>query len=347
MNAGWASRRARVTVLVALLAAAIAVGAAGLFAGRMVAPHEVWAVVTGANDDPLAHHVVMRLRMPRTLVALTAGACLGTAGLLLQASLRNPLAGPEVTGVAPGAVLGAVAASGAGLASWSSPGSVAAAACAGGFLGAGLLWLLTGGRRTDPLMTAVYGVLVSALLSGLTAVVLVAAPGELGSVVQWLVGSTEGRVWEHWHMLGPWALAWGAAAFACAGALGVLRSGDEHAAAVGLAPARTRAYALVCAVALTAGAVAAVGALGFVGLLAPHVATALLGADLRAALPGAALVGAVIVGGSDSAAQALSPPLAELFGSDRFLLPTGAITTGVGALVLLAVARRYAPNEDQ
>ncbi|MFD1830883.1 FecCD family ABC transporter permease [Streptomyces desertarenae] len=326
----------RLALLLVLVAAA---ACAALLAGRAVPPDRVAEVLAGGGD-PTARHVVLRLRLPRLLVALVAGACLGTAGLVLQSALRNPLAGPEVTGVTPGAVLGAVTATGLGLAGWDSPAAVVAAACLGGFAGAGLLWLLTGKDRGDPAATAVNGVLVSAVLSGLTAMVLLVAPGELGSVVQWLVGTTEGRVWEHWHLLWPWALAWGAAAWLLAAPLTLLRCGDEQAAAAGLAVGRARAAALVCAVALTAGAVSAVGALGFVGLLVPHLATALTGADLRLSLPGAALTGAAVVCGADAAAQLLSRPAAAVLGADRLALPVGALTTCLGAVLLLFVVRR-------
>ncbi|MFJ8586750.1 FecCD family ABC transporter permease [Streptomyces sp. NPDC093595] len=335
------ARRAAALLLLVLL-----VAAAGLVAGRAVPASGVWEVF-GGGGDPTARHVVLRLRLPRTLVALAAGASLGLAGTVLQSALRNPLAGPEVTGVTPGAVLGAVTASGLGLAGWESPAAVVTAACLGGFAGAGLLWLLAGRGKGDPARTAVHGVLVSAVLSGLTAMVLLVAPGELGSVVQWLVGSTEGRVWEHWHLLWPWAAVWALAACALAAPLTLLRCGDEQASAAGLDTGRARAAALVCAVALTAGAVSAVGALGFVGLLVPHLAFALFGADLRAALPGAALLGAAVVGGADAAAQWLSQLVARAVDMDRLSVPAGALTTCVGAVLLLMVARRRTLNEEQ
>jgi iron complex transport system permease protein len=322
----------------------VAVGCADLVAGRSLDARDVWQVL-GGDGDPAARHIVLRLRLPRTLVALVAGASLGLAGMVLQSALRNPLAGPEVTGVTPGAVLGAVTATGLGLAGWRSPAAVVVAACIGGFAGAGLLWLLTGREKSDPARTAVHGVLVSAVLSGLTAMVLLVAPGELGSVVQWLVGSTEGRVWEHWVLLWPWASAWAIAAWIMAGPLTLLRCGDEQAAAAGLATGRARATALGCAVALTAGAVSAVGALGFVGLLVPHLAFAVFGADLRRALPGAALLGAAVVTGADAGAQWLSRALAGALDMDRLSVPTGALTTCVGAALLLAVARRSAGPE--
>jgi iron complex transport system permease protein len=217
---------------------------------------------------------------------------------------------------------------------------VVVAACAGGCTGAALLWLLAGRGRGDPAQIALHGVLVSAVLGGLTAMVLLVAPGELGSVVQWLVGTTEGRVWQHWRLLWPWALAWGAVAWLLAGPLTLLRCGDDIAGAAGLSAARARTLALLCAVALTAGAVAAVGALGFVGLLVPHLALAVFGADLRMTLPGAALGGAAVVCGSDAAAQLLSRLLAVALDSGRLTLPVGALTTCVGAALLLAVVRR-------
>ncbi|MFE7316613.1 FecCD family ABC transporter permease [Streptomyces sp. NPDC057555] len=310
-----------------------------LVAGRGMSPSAVWDVL-GGGGDMTERHIFWQLRLPRTLVALGAGASLAVAGLILQSALRNPLAGTEVTGVTPGAVLGAVTATALGLAGWDSPLAVVLAACVGGCAGALLLWLLAGRAGGDSAQTAVYGVLVSAVLGGLTAMVLLVEPGELGSVVQWLVGTTEGRVWEHWHLLWPWALAWGAAAWLLAVPLTLLRCGDDIAQAAGLAARPARTLALLCAVALTAGAVAAVGALGFVGLLVPHLATALFGADLRAGLPGAALLGAVVVCGADAAAQLSSRLLPRVLDTDRLALPVGALTACLGAALLLAVVRR-------
>lgn len=331
----------RFGVLAGLILAAVC---ASLMSGRAMSPSVAWDVLSGGGGA-MDRHVLFNLRVPRLLVALGAGGCLGVAGLVLQSALRNPLAGPEVTGVTPGAVLGAVTATGLGLAGWQSPLAVVVAALAGGLAGAGLLWLLAGRGRADPAQTAVYGVLVSAVLGGLTAMVLLVAPGELGSVVQWLVGTTEGRVWEHWHLLWPWALAWAVVAWLCAGPLTLLRCGDELAAAAGLSVVRARSLALLCAVALTAGAVASVGALGFVGLLVPHVAVAVFGADLRCALPGAALLGALVVCGADATAQALSRLLALALDSDRLTVPVGALTACVGAVLLLIVVRRT-PAQD-
>ncbi|MFC8760306.1 FecCD family ABC transporter permease [Streptomyces sp. NPDC057193] len=327
-----------------LVALGVVCAGAELVAGRGMSPGAVWDVLAGGGDAT-ERHIFLQLRLPRMLVALGAGASLAVAGLILQSALRNPLAGPEVTGVTPGAVLGAVTATALGLAGWDSPLAVVLAACAGGCAGALLLWLLTGRGGGDPARTAVHGVLVSAVLGGLTAMVLLVEPGELGSVVQWLVGTTEGRVWEHWHLLWPWALVWGAAAWLLAGVLTLLRCGDDVALAAGLSARWARTLALLCAVALSAGAVGAVGALGFVGLLVPHVAVALFGADLRASLPGAALTGAVVVCGADAAAQLSSRLLAHALDAERLTLPVGALTACLGAALLLVIVRR-APSSS-
>ncbi|MEU8203671.1 iron ABC transporter permease [Streptosporangium sp. NPDC049046] len=335
-------RRRRSALILGVLLLAVPLAAmADLAAGRALTVVELWQALTGGTVDPIADHLVWQVRLPRVLVALGAGTSLGLAGLILQAALRNPLAAPEVTGVTPGAVLGAVAATGLGLADWTSPAAVMIAAVVGGCGGAGLLWLLTGRARSDPAATAVQGVLVSAVLGGLTAVLLLVVPSELGSFVQWMVGTTEARTWQHWVLLWPWALGWGLVACLTSGPLTLLRCGEQVAEAAGLAPARARGFALLCAVALTAGAVASVGALGFVGLVVPHAALALLGADLRLTLPGAALTGAVAVAGADAAAQWLSR-VVTAWGADHVNVPVGAVTTCVGAMVLLFVARRHA-----
>lgn len=98
LRRGRTGTRVKAAVLVVL---ALAAGVAGLVAGPAVTTADVAEVFAGGGD-PLARHIVLNLRLPRALVALTAGACLALAGLVLQSALRNPLAGPEVTGVTPG-----------------------------------------------------------------------------------------------------------------------------------------------------------------------------------------------------------------------------------------------------
>lgn len=342
---GTVGRVATVASRFALLGTAAAAAAlAGLLVGTAVGPGTALAALAG-TADPLATDLVVGLRMPRVLVGLAAGACLGVAGTVLQAVLRNPLASPEVTGVGSGAVLGAVLGTVLG-GPVGTPLGVLVVALLGGTLGGGVLWLLAGraaGPGTaDPLRLAVVGVLVSAVLGGTTLLLLTARPQLAGSMVRWLVGSLNGRGWEHWDALWPVALTAVVLAVLLGPVLAVLGVDDDHARGVGLAVSGWRSAAVLLAVLATGGAVAAVGALAFVGLLAPYLARAVLGsrgaADPRLLVPAAALAGAGTVAAADVVAQLLT---ALAPAGDRPIgVPAGAVTAVAGAVVLIGIVRR-------
>ncbi|MEU4569929.1 iron chelate uptake ABC transporter family permease subunit [Micromonospora sp. NPDC023956] len=288
--------------------------------------------------DPLEQRILVELRLPRLVTALLAGAGLGAAGLLLQAVLRNPLAAPELTGVNPGAVLGVLGGIQLGLVPADSAAGALVAALLGGAAGGSLMWLLA--RDGSPAQVAAYGLLGSAALAGLTTLLLAYQPSRFGNALRWLVGSVDGRVWAHVRFAWPWLATALLLAWLCSAVLGMLAAGDGHAAALGLAPRPVRALGLALAVALAAGAVALAGALAFVGLVVPHVARALCGADLRRALPAAALLGATAVVGADAVAQALTVLVQSGSAGQRLGVPAGAVTALLGATALVVVARR-------
>ncbi|GAA0211459.1 iron chelate uptake ABC transporter family permease subunit [Saccharothrix mutabilis subsp. mutabilis] len=274
------------------------------------------------GDDAHARAVVLELRAPRVLVGVCAGACLGIAGALLQAAVRNRLASPEITGVGSGAVLGAVVASVVGGVA-AQPLPMAGAALVGGVVGGGVLWVLVGVSGE----VAVRGVVVSSVLVGTTLVLLTARPQLAGAVSRWLLGSLVGRTWEHLAPLWPVLLAVLVVATLLGGVLDVLAVDDDHAHAVGLAVVPWRSTVLLLAAVATSAAVAAVGATAFVGLLAPHAARWVVGPAHRRVVPASALLGAAAVAASDAVGQ-----LAHV--------PAGAITALLGAVVLVVVARR-------
>jgi iron complex transport system permease protein len=251
------------------------------------------------------------------------------SGYVLQATLRNPLAAPEFSGVNPGAVLGILAGLSFGLFPAGSAVGALAAALVGGALGGGVTWLFSASR--DPAGLVVHGLLGSALLAGLTTMLLAYQPGRFGNALRWLIGSVEGRVWEHlafasWWIIGALALAW-----ACSGMLAVLSPSDDHAASLGLHPGLGRAVALTVAIALTAGAASLSGAIAFVGLVTPHAARRLGGRVLTTAV-----AGAVALAGADTLAQ-LAGHL--LNGTHRLGVPTGVVTALVGSAVLIRLGR--------
>jgi iron complex transport system permease protein len=293
-----------------------------LLTGSSMSPVTALAALFG--EDGTERQIIVELRAPRVLVGLGAGACLGVAGTILQSTLRNPLASPEVTGVGSGAILGAVVATTIGIA---SPIEMVVLALMGGMLGGGVLWLVASLRGSDPLGLAVIGVLLSAMLAGATLILLTARPQLAGAMTQWLVGSLNGRTWEHWSALWPFLVIGLTGAFLVTVVLGVLAVDDDHAKAVGVSVTPWRIVVLMLAVLTTSVAAATTGALVFVGMLAPHAARALVGSDQRIALPLSAVIGAATVAAADIVAQNAS-------------LPAGAITAVAGAVVMIHVAKR-------
>ncbi len=333
--------RIRYGLRLGVLAMAVLV-AAGLQVslGTQIGPGATLSTLLSGTADPVTGTIVFGVRLPRVLVALVAGACLGVSGLLLQVALCNPLAAPEIVGVSSGAVLGAVAALSFGVVAGAAPAGLLAAAALGGVSAAALLWLVAGGNRAQPAELAVLGVVVAAALSGATALLITVDPNSLGGALRWLIGSLNGRVWPHWALLWPWALLWIAVAWSLAGMTTVLLTGDGPASALGLRPPRVRLLLVGVAVALGSGAVAVVGAVAFVGLLVPHLAWVLAGADLRRTVPAAVLGGAATLAAADALAQGLTRFGPALGLADGFAMPVGAVTAFAGGLMLIALASR-------
>ncbi|MFE3454883.1 FecCD family ABC transporter permease [Nonomuraea sp. NPDC059194] len=296
------------------------------------------AGVLDGVPDGLDERILWELGLPRLLTALLAGAGLGVAGFLLQSALRNPLAAPEFTGVNPGAVLGILGGMALGIFPADSVSGALAAALAGGTLGGGLSWILA--ARRGPGQVIIAGLLGSALLAGLITLLLAYQPSRFGNALRWLIGSVEGRVWDHLAFASWWILGWIALVWLGSVALGVLAGGDEHAAALGLPPRAARVMALTAAVALAAGAASLAGALAFVGLLVPHVARWAARGRPRWAVPSAALTGAIVLTGADAAAQGLTRLVSGGDLAHRLGLPTGVVTALAGAAILIAVARK-------
>ncbi|MGP4102636.1 FecCD family ABC transporter permease [Nonomuraea sp. KM90] len=310
---------------------------AAVLLGCVVAAHvlvsgQPLGVVFGLLDGAVSgvnERIVWELGLPRLVTALLTGAALGVAGYVLQATLRNPLAAPEFSGVNPGAILGILAGFTLGVVPADSAAGALAAALAGGAAGGGITWLFA--ARRDPAHLIVYGLLGSALLAGMTTMLLAYQPSRFGNALRWLIGSVEGRVWEHLAFASWWILGGIAVAWACSAMLAVLAPSDDHAASLGLHPGLGRGIALTVAVALTAGAASLSGAIAFVGLVTPHAARRLGGGVLTAAV-----AGAVALAGADTLAQ-LAGHLLNV--THRLGVPTGVVTALAGAAVLIRLGK--------
>lgn len=285
-------------VLVAVVSSALCLGT------PYVPPY---ALADALGGDGLAGVVVAELRLPRLVLALVAGACLGAAGLALQEALRNPLAVPEMLGVSSGAALGVAAPLVLAL---SVPLAVQPLLAIGGAALGGVLTLLAAGFGRSPSAVLLTGAAVAAALQAALLVLMVLADQfDLQLIYRYLLGSLSARTWDDVTGLGPWLLIAVPALILCAPVLSVLRLGDDDARALGVRVRRARLAALAISVLLIAPVVAVCGPVAWVGFLAPHLARRLRpGSDAVGWLPWSAVWGALVVACADQPARlALAP----------------------------------------
>lgn len=329
------------------LALCVALFAAHIGFGTVHVPLQVVVdVLLGRSRDAAAIDIVWTLRVPRALVCLTAGAMFGLAGAMLQSITRNALAEPGLMGVSGGAVLAIVTTmvvasriEGAGLLRHVGA-SLTWAGIVGGMLAGSLTYAISRRQRSDPALLVLAGVLVAGATGSLTSLLLlVADEGQVRQILQWTVGSTNGRLWAHWHMLWPFALVGLTAGLASAGLANALQLGDDVARGLGLGVERVRFLLILIAAVLTAGAVSVVGAVGFIGLIGPHLARRVTGSDARRLFPGSVVASALLLAAADIVARTVSVGwLAAAFGLPlpaRVGVPVGVITPLLGAPVFL------------
>lgn len=301
---------------------------------------EVLRVLQGRGLD--AHrHIVWQLRLPRALVAMASGALLGLAGAILQVVMRNPLMEPGLIGVSAGAVLTMLLTIRVWPAAAAFNGGMPLIAVAGGLLAIAVLYAINGRSQTNnaPRM-ALTGVMAASVLQGVNSLLMLRQQEGMASILLWTFGSLNGRVWTHWNIIWPWALALIPCAMLMARQSALLRLGDETATGLGLPLERTRLALLLLAVAMTAVSVSVVGAIGFVGLIGPHIAARLVGSHPLYLFPASALFAGALLTASDWIAQrvTLSFPLP---GMEHHVasLPAGAVTTLLGAPFFLYLLR--------
>jgi iron complex transport system permease protein len=286
------------------------------------------ALASALGGDGLAGVVVTELRVPRLLLGLLAGACLGAAGLVLQEALRNPLAVPELLGVSSGAALGVAAPLVLAL---SVPLAVQPLLALGGAAAGGVLTLLAAGFGRSPSAVLLTGAAVAAALQAALLVLMVLADQlDLQLIYRYLLGSLSARTWDDVTGLGPWLVVAVPALVLCAPVLSVLRLGDDDARALGVRVRRARLAALAISVLLIAPVVAVCGPVAWVGFLAPHLARRLRpGADAVRLLPWAAVCGALVVACADQPARLALAPVETPVGAWTALL---GVPAGVALL---------------
>ena len=289
-------------------------------------------LLKGNVHSDSANIIVWEVRLPRMLAALLAGAILGAVGAAFQAYFRNALAEPYVIGVSSGAGFGGTVAVVLGLSQSLETLGVVLLAFLGGLLS---LWLVIalarrrGGVQVHTLLLA--GVVVSAMLSALMTTVLILGGYDTGRVLKWLLGSLAPVFAERLWAMALVLVVGSALLQSQTRRLNAHSVSEFTSERLGVDPKRLRAIVLLSGTAMVSVAVGAVGIIGFLGLLAPHIARRLVGIDLRWSLAASAMVGSVLLLFADLVAQNLHPQVE---------LPVGAVTALLGAPALLWLLKK-------
>ncbi len=320
----------------ALILLLLLLSAVSLLAGTVwLDPAQTLAALFDPQPD-LARLIVTEVRLPRLVLALLVGGILGLSGAVLQGLLRNPLAEPGLLGVSSGASLGAVIALYYGF-SASFALATPLFGLAGALLTIGVALALS--RLGGTLALILAGVAVSSIAGAGVNLALNLAPNPFAAyeIMTWLMGSLTDRSWDHVLLAAPFILLGGAMLLLTGRALDALALGEAQAESLGIDVRRIRLLALLGTAFGVGAATAVTGAIGFVGLIAPHIVRPLVGHRPGATLVPATLVGAAIVLTADIATRVLR------VGAD---IKLGVFISVVGApffLWLVLHVRRTAP----
>ncbi|WP_430483019.1 FecCD family ABC transporter permease [Rossellomorea marisflavi] len=291
-----------------------------------IAPWKVVSVFFGGGSS-IDQLVVTSFRLPRILIALLAGMALAVAGGILQGMIRNPLASPDIIGVTGGAGAAVVAF----LTIFSNKDNtlmvsikwLPVAAFIGAAIIAFLVYFLAWKKGVSPVRLVLIGIGISALTQACTTLLMVMGPIYRASQANiWITGTVNGSDWQDVWILLPWSIIFILLSFMITRQLNIQELGEEVATSAGANVQRQRFLLLLMSTALVGGAVAFAGGIGFVGLMAPHMARRLVGSSFGALLPVAALIGGLLV------------MLADLIGRTLFLpleVPAGVFTAAIGA----------------
>lgn len=334
-------RRFVITAVLLLAALGLMVVLHIVYGRTMLSTEEVVKSLFNLTEDKGHRHIVWNLRLPRVLVAIAAGAMLGLAGAILQTVMSNPLIEPGLVGVSAGSVLSVV------LAIYYLPqmtfsnGNLSWIALFGGVVSVVIIYWLNGKRGNSGARLALIGVVATSILQSATSLLLLRKQEGLASILLWNFGSLNGRVWEHWSHIWPWGLLLLVLSLLLARRASLLRLGDETSTGLGLAVNRMKLLLLLVAAALTAVSVSVVGAIGFVGLIGPHIAAQLVGRNPLYWFLASALLSAVLLTAADWAGQSITLTL-TLPGMQHHMssLPVGAVTTLLGAPFFLYLLRK-------
>lgn len=300
-------------LVIALIMVSMTMGA------TQVPIRQLWASLVG-SDSAASYSVILNLRLPRTLVAAGAGIALAVSGVLIQSAVRNPLADASIIGITSGAGFGALAV----LIAWPQlPISLLPIAAIIGAVGSAVIVFAFAWRKAlNPSVLILLGIAVSAIGAAGIQVLIVRGSlwGSTGFI--WLTGTTYGRTWDQVNTIALFLLVLLPLAWNLGRRFDLLAFGDDSSIGFGLPVRGTRLAAMAVGVLLAAGAVACVGTIGFLGLMAPHVVRVLIGHNTRHSIVLSSLLGALLLVLADTIGRTVMAPTE---------IPSGILITLLGA----------------
>lgn len=326
-----AARRCAVGLAVACVVLAIAVVASLAIGAIRYSPLTVIEALLSPGSADRDVVIIRTLRLPRTLLGLVVGAALGVAGAITQGLTRNPVAEPGILGVNAGAALfvalGIVMFDASSLLS-----HVWLALIGAAFASVCVFSLGTGGRdgATNPARLLIAGAALTAALSSVTSALVLVETTTLDEFRFWLVGALSGRTGDVVSQIAPVVAIGLVASVAIGGRLNVLSLGNDVAAALGVDVRRWRIAAGAVVVVLCGGATAAVGPIGFIGLVVPHVARWIVGPDYRWIIALSAVIAPALLLLADTSGRMIGDSEVQ----------AGVMTALVGAPVFLLLLHR-------
>ncbi|MCQ0167352.1 Fe(3+)-siderophore ABC transporter permease [Pseudomonas sp. S12(2018)] len=320
-------------LLLGLLLLVVAVLASLVVGSRSIGVAQVFEALSAYDRLDDQHLIVRELRVPRTLVAILAGLALGLAGAIMQAVTRNPLAEPGLLGINAGAGVGVIV----GVAVLGLSSMSGYVWCA--FVGAGLagvaVFMLSRAQETgtNPVRLVLAGAGLSVMLASVTGIIILNAPAQVFDQFRhWASGSLEKSGFEAVGVLAMAVMPGAVTVLALAGSLNAMALGKDLGLALGVNVRLTWLLACLAVMLLAGAATAAAGPIGFVGLVAPHLARLLVGPDYRWILPYSALFAGVLLLGADVLGRVVAAP-AEV--------AAGIVALLIGGPFFIALVRTF------
>ena len=292
--------------------------------------HVIWDAILNIPQDSTDYWVVVDLRLPRIIGAIVCGFALAVCGTAMQSILKNPLADPYTMGISSGAGFGAAVALILGV-ELVAGGGVVVNAFVFALIPMAVILLMSRVRRATPTMMILCGTSLMYMFNALTQLfMIVADPDDLSNVYNWMVGTLEHLSYDNLPLIILVTVAGSLIVQLMASRLNVMGTGDESARTLGVNVDKERLLLLILVTVVAATVVSFTGVIGFVGLVAPHVARIIVESDNKYLVPAAGVFGALLLLLADMASRILADSV----------LPVGVITACIGGPVFILLILR-------